>query len=258
MLRNTWQAVAALIDSCPGPAQVPSSTTGRATARSVAGRSFSYVQRPDLRAYGRAATCGTHSPAPARVPGHLRRRLRAAPTSWPRRCLHGRPASPSSRRRSSASAARAWIENAAGAVGRCSPGGQVARDRFDAATCVGTSAVYRRAALEPQGGPTSSLRRGRAPGRRAPSRLVRRLPAHRVVGKQRFNDLDAFVRQRYRWHRERRIVFSRRLGIPMSIPAHSPISVLLRLHRPALRAAAPIIMLAFLPGQVRLRNHHPR
>ena len=29
-----------------------------------------------------------------------------------------------------------------------------ARDRFDAAICCGTSAVYRRTALEPQGGPT--------------------------------------------------------------------------------------------------------
>src|SRR2546425_13369457 len=54
-----------------------------------------------------------------------------------------------------ASAAQTWIENSAGAIQEVFYRSiQVARDRFGAAICVGTSAVYRRAALEPQGGPT--------------------------------------------------------------------------------------------------------
>src|SRR6202008_464931 len=53
------------------------------------------------------------------------------------------------------SAAQTWIENAAGAIQEGFYRAiQVARDRFGAAICVGTSAGYRRAAREPQGGPT--------------------------------------------------------------------------------------------------------
>src|SRR5260370_29542556 len=48
-----------------------------------------------------------------------------------------------------------WIERSAGAIQEVFYRSvQVARDRFGEAICVGTSAVYRRAALEPQGGPT--------------------------------------------------------------------------------------------------------
>src|SRR6185312_3961590 len=47
-----------------------------------------------------------------------------------------------------------WIENAAGAIQEVFYRTiQVSRDRFGAAICVGTSAVYRRAALEAEGGP---------------------------------------------------------------------------------------------------------
>ena len=53
------------------------------------------------------------------------------------------------------SAAQTWIEKAAGPIQEVFYRTvQVARDRFGAAICCGTSAVYRRAALEPQGGPT--------------------------------------------------------------------------------------------------------
>ena len=53
------------------------------------------------------------------------------------------------------SAAQTWIERAAGPIQEVFYRTvQVARDRFDAAICCGTSAVYRRTALEPQGGPT--------------------------------------------------------------------------------------------------------
>ena len=76
--------------------------------------------------------------------------------------------------------AQTWIERAAGPIQEVFYRAvQVARNRLDAAVCCGTSAVYRRAALEPQGGPTlHPLRRGCAhrPGC-APRRLVHDLPA---------------------------------------------------------------------------------
>src|SRR5204862_279258 len=75
------------------------------------------------------------------------------------------------------------------------------------------------------------------------------------------NNLDAFVRQQYRWCTGNAgIVFSRRLwSIPMSVPArltyisgffYYVYTGLLCFFGPLI----PIVMLAFLPGQVRLRN----
>jgi cellulose synthase (UDP-forming) len=91
---------------------------------------------------------------------------------------------------------------------------QVARDRFDAATCVGTSAVYRRAALEPQGGPTlipyaEDVHTG-LDVRRAGWSVVY-VPIVLSAGSCP-NNLDAFVRQQYRWCTGNAgIVFSRPL-----------------------------------------------
>ena len=147
------------------------------------------------------------------------------------------------------SAAQTWIENAAGAIQEVFYRAvQVARDRFGAATCVGTSAVYRRAALEPHGGPTlipyaEDVHTG-LDVRQCGWSLVY-LPVVLSTGICPDN-LDAFVRQQYRWCTGNAgIVFSRRLwAMPMSHPgpAHLHLRVLLlRLHRPALL----------------LRAHHP-
>ena len=113
------------------------------------------------------------------------------------------------------SPAQTWIENAAGAIQEVFYRSiQVARDRFGAAICVGTSAVYRRAALEPQGGPTlipyaEDVHTG-LDVRRAGWSLVY-LPVVLSTGICPDN-LDAFVRQQYRWCTGNAgIVFSRRL-----------------------------------------------
>src|SRR6202000_542834 len=72
---------------------------------------------------------------------------------------------------------------------------------------------------------------------------------------------DAFVRQQYRWCTGNAgVVFSRRLwSVPMSIPARlTYISGFLYYAYTALLVffgpVIPIVMLAFLPGQVHLRN----
>ena len=100
---------------------------------------------------------------------------------------------------------------------------QVARDRFGAAICVGTSAVYRRVALEPQGGPTlipyaEDVHTG-LDVRRAGWSMVY-LPIVLSTGICPDN-LDAFVRQQYRWCTGNAgVVFSRRLwSVRMPVPA---------------------------------------
>ena len=157
-----------------------------------------------------------------------------------------------------------WIENAAGAIQEVFYRSvQVARDRFGAAVCVGTSAVYRRTALEPGGGPTlipyaEDVHTG-LDVRRAGYRLVY-VPVVLSAGICPDN-LDAFVRQQYRWCTGNfGIVFSRRLWqAPMSVPArltyisgffYYAYTALLAFFGPLI----PIVMLVFLPGQVRPRN----
>ena len=159
---------------------------------------------------------------------------------------------------------QSWLENAAGAVQEVFYRSiQVARDRFDAAICVGTSAVYRRVALEPFGGPTlipyaEDVHTGLDVRRDGWSLAY--LPIVLSTGICP-DALDAFVRQQYRWCSGNvGIVFSWRLwSIPMSIPArltyisgfcYYAYTALLTFFGPLI----PIVMLAFLPGQVALRN----
>ena len=162
------------------------------------------------------------------------------------------------------SARQTWIENAAGAIQEVFYRSiQVARDRFGAAICVGTSAVYRRAALEPQGGPTlipyaEDVHTGLDVRREGWSMVY--LPLVLSTGICPDN-LDAFVRQQYRWCTGNAgVLFSRRLwSVRMSIPArltyvsgffYYAYTGLLTFFGPVI----PVVMLAFLPGEVRLRN----
>lgn len=162
------------------------------------------------------------------------------------------------------SPAQTWIEQAAGPIQEVFYRAvQVARNRLDAAVCCGTSAVYRRAALEPYGGPTlipyaEDVHTG-LDVRRIGWSIVY-LPILLSTGICPDN-LDAFVRQQYRWCSGNvGIVFSWRLwSIPMRIPARlSYISGFLYYAYTALLTffgpMIPVVMLAFLPSQVRLRN----
>jgi len=157
-----------------------------------------------------------------------------------------------------------WIERAAGPIQEVFYRAvQVARNRLDAAVCCGTSALYRRAALEPQGGPTlipyaEDVHTG-LDVRRAGWSMVY-VPVLLSTGICPDN-LDAFVRQQYRWCSGNvGIVFSWRLwSIPMGIPArltyisgflYYAYTALLTFFGPII----PVVLLAFLPGQIRLRN----
>ena len=230
MLRNTWAAVSG------ADRGLPRHRAGLCPRRRAVGRGpgpgralgFGYLRRPVRARTRRAATCATPSPAPpassslildadfAPRPDFLAETLpymddpAVAIVQTPQ-FFRGSPG-------------QSWIENAAGAIQEVFYRSiQVARDRFGAAICVGTSAVYRRAALEPQGGPTlipyaEDVHTGLDVRRAGWS--MRYLPVVLSTGICPDN-LDAFVRQQYRWCTGNAgVVFSRRLwSVPMSLPA---------------------------------------
>jgi cellulose synthase/poly-beta-1,6-N-acetylglucosamine synthase-like glycosyltransferase len=270
LLRNTWTAVAALVAEYRGEAQAFVLDDGASDeAQSVCESfGFSYIRRPDLPAHKKA---GNLRYAFARTSAEYlvifdadfapRRDFLAETLPYlddPKTAIVQTPQFFRSRK------AQTWIERAAGPIQEVFYRTvQVARDRLDAAICCGTSAVYRRAALEPQGGPTlipyaEDVHTGLDVRRNGWSMVY--LPIVLSTGICPDN-LDAFVRQQYRWCSGNvGIVFSWRLwSIPMRIPtrltyisgfSYYAYTALLTFFGPLI----PIVMLAFLPDQIRLRN----
>ena len=270
LLRNTWTAVLGLIEDYEGEAQAFVLDDGPSDeARSMAESfGFCYIHRPDWPAGKKA--------------GNLRYAFSQTSAEYlvvldadfaPRRDFLAEtlpymdnPAiaivqTPQYFR---TSPEQTWIERAAGPIQEVFYRVvQVARNRLDAAVCCGTSAVYRRAALEPQGGPTlipyaEDVHTGLDVRRAGWSLTYVPILLSTGICPDR---LDAFVRQQYRWCSGNvGIVFSRRLwSVPMRIPArltyisgflYYVYTALLTFFGPII----PIVMLAFLPGQIRLRN----
>jgi len=270
VLRNTWTAVAGLIAAYPGTARAYVLDDGPSTEAEAMAADFglAYLSRPNLREYKKS---GNLRYAFARTGGELIVILDAdfAPRADflaetlpylddPAIAIVQTP------QYFRASPAQNWIENSAGAIQEVFYRSiQVARDRFGAAICVGTSAVYRRAALEPHGGPTlipyaEDVHTGLDVRRDGWS--VAYVPVVLSAGICPDN-LDAFVRQQYRWCTGNAgVVFSRRLwSVRMSVAAR--LTYISGFFYYAWTAALtftgpllPIVMLAFLPGQVRPRN----
>jgi cellulose synthase (UDP-forming) len=270
LLRNTWTAVSGLVEDYEGRARVYVLDDGPSEeACAMAGRfGYRYIHRPDWPAGKKA--------------GNLRYAFSQTSAEYlvildadfaPRRDFLDEtlpymddPAiaivqTPQYFR---THRAQTWIERAAGPIQEVFYRAvQVSRNRLDAAVCCGTSAVYRRAALEPQGGPTlipyaEDVHTGLDVRRAGWSMTY--LPILLSTGICPDN-LDAFVRQQYRWCSGNvGIVFSWRLwSIPMKIPArlayisgffYYAYTALVTFFGPVI----PIVLLAFLPGQVRLRN----
>jgi cellulose synthase (UDP-forming) len=270
LLRNAWNAVSELVASYEGAAQVYVLDDGPSDeARSMSDSfGFGYIRRPELRAYKKS---GNLRYAFARTKGEYVVIFDADFAPRPDFLAETLPymddpaiAIVQTPQFFRGTAAQTWIENSAGAIQEVFYRSiQVARDRFGAAICVGTSAVYRRSALEPQGGPTlipyaEDVHTG-LDVRRAGWSMVY-VPIVLSTGICPDN-LDAFVRQQYRWCTGNAgVVFSRRLwSVPMAIPArltyisgffYYVFTGLLTFFGPII----PIVMLAFLPGQIRLRN----
>jgi cellulose synthase (UDP-forming) len=270
VLGNTWRAVSELMSGYQGTATAYVLDDGPSEEARWLCESFGfcYVRRPDLRACKKS---GNLRYAFARTSAEFlvildadfapRRDFLAETLPYTDDPAVAIVQTPQFFR---GSARQNWIENAAGAIQEVFYRSiQVARDRFGAAICVGTSAVYRRAALEPQGGPTlipyaEDVHTG-LDVRRAGWSMVY-LPIIASTGICPDN-LDAFVRQQYRWCTGNAgVVFSRRMwSVPMPIPArltyisgffYYVYTALLTFFGPII----PIVMLAFLPGQIRLRN----
>ena len=270
VLRNTWTAVSGLLASYPGAAQAYVLDDGPSDeARSLAeSMGLAYIRRPGHRVHKKA---GNLRYAFAQTSREYILILDADFAPRPDLLAETLPymddpavaivQTPQYFRQSPQ---QTWIENAAGAIQEVFYRSiQVARNRFGAAICVGTSAVYRRAALEPQGGPTlipyaEDVHTG-LDVRMAGWSIVY-VPVLLSTGICPDN-LDSFVRQQYRWCTGNAgIVFTHRLWrTRMSIPArltflsgffYYAYTGLLNFIGPLI----PVVMLAFLPGQVRLRN----
>ena len=140
---------------------------------------------------------------------------------------------------------------------------QVSRDRFGSALCVGSNAVYRRAALEACGGfteiPYAEDSHTGLDCRRAGYDL-RYLPVPLATGVCP-SSLDAFMRQQYRWCcGASSLVWTRHMWrVPMRFRARLPyVAGWLWNFTTALRTLMlpliPITLLAFAPGEIKLRN----
>jgi cellulose synthase (UDP-forming) len=270
LLANTWNAVACLIEKYEGEAQAYVLDDGASDeAQEVSATfGFRYIRRPNRSEYKKA---GNLRYAFARTSAEYLAIFDADFAPRPDFLAETLPylddpaiAIVQTPQFFRSSHAQTWIEQAAGPIQEVFYRTvQVARDRFDAAICCGTSAVYRRVALEPEGGPTlipyaEDVHTGLDVRRHGWSMVY--LPIVLSTGICPDN-LDSFVRQQYRWCSGNvGIVFSWRLwSVPMSIPArlayisgffYYGYTALLTFFGPII----PIVMLAFLPDQIRLRN----
>jgi cellulose synthase/poly-beta-1,6-N-acetylglucosamine synthase-like glycosyltransferase len=270
VLANTWQAVSALVASYPGIAQpfVLDDGPSEQARQLAADLGFGYFARPQARAYKKS---GNLRYAFARTTGEFVLILDADFAPRPDLLAETLPYTDDQRiaivqtpQYFRVSRQQTWIENAAGAIQEVFYRSiQVARDRFDAAICVGTSAVYRRTALAPHGGPTlipyaEDVHTGLDVRRDGWSMVYLPIVASTGICP---DNLDSFVRQQYRWCTGNAgVVFSRRLwSVRMSIPArltyisgffYYVYTGLLTFFGPII----PVVMLLFLPDQIRLRN----
>jgi cellulose synthase (UDP-forming) len=163
-----------------------------------------------------------------------------------------------------ASQEQTWVERAAGptleifyrAV-------QVSRDRFGSALCVGSNAVYRRAALEPSGGftqiPYAEDSHTGLDARRFGYQL-KYVPLPLATGICPSN-LDSFMRQQYRWCcGATSLIWTKHMWrVGMSWQARLPyLAGWLWNFTTALRTLIlpliPIFLLTFWPDEIRLRN----
>jgi cellulose synthase (UDP-forming) len=157
-----------------------------------------------------------------------------------------------------------WIERAAGVTLEVFYRAvQVSRDRFGSALCVGSNCVYRRAALRANGGftliPYAEDSHTGLDARRAGFSL-KYLPVPLAAGICP-SSLDSFMRQQYRWCcGATSLVWSRHMwSVQMPWRSRLPYVAgwmwnLTTALRTLVLPLIPITLLAFLPGEIQLRN----
>ncbi len=270
VLRNTWAGVLELIQAYPGTAYVYVLDDGASDEARVLAASFGfvYVRRPDQRQHKKAGNLNyafdrTGAEHVVIFDADFRPRpdFLAETLPYMDDQATGIVQTPQYFR---VHARQTWVERAAGptlevfyrAV-------QVARDRFGSALCVGSNAVYRRAALECGGGfteiPYAEDSHTGLDVRYHGYQLVY-LPVPLAAGICP-STLDAFMRQQYRWccGATSLIWTGHMWRVPMPARARLPYLAgwlwnLTTGLRTLVLPLIPITLLAFLPGEIRFRN----
>jgi cellulose synthase (UDP-forming) len=270
VLRNTWTGVFELIYAYPGLARAYILDDGPSDAarRLSASFGFSYVRRPNARQY---RTAGNLNYAFARTSGQhvvvFDAGFRPRPDFLAETLPYfddptvGVVQTP---RFARVHSAQAWVEQAAGAATEVFYRAvQVSADRLGSALCVGSNAVYRRAALASSGGfalvPYGAGSHTGLDARYHGYRL-RYLPVPLAAGRSPAS-LEAFARERYRWSRGvTALLWTRRMWrVPMRRAARLPyVAAWLGSLAAALRTLVlpliPVVLLAWLPGEIQLRH----
>lgn len=159
---------------------------------------------------------------------------------------------------------QSWVERAAGATLEVFYRTvQVSRDRFGSALCVGSNAVYRRAALEPSGGFTQipyAEDSHTGLDMRYFGYQLRYLPVALAAGVCP-DKIDTFMRQQYRWCcGATSLIWTNHMWrVPMPLRSRLPYLAgwlwnLTTAVRTLILPLIPVSLLVFLPGVIRLHN----
>jgi cellulose synthase (UDP-forming) len=270
VLHNTWEGVFELVYSYPGMTRVYVLDDGPSDAATdlAASFGFSYVRRPNLREHKKS---GNLRYAYERTSGdHIvifdadfrpRPDFLAQTLPYMQEARTGLVQTPQFFR---TSRNQTWIERAASAsLEIFYRAVQVSRDRFGSALCVGSNAVYRRAALDDAGGFTQipyaeDSHTGLAI--RYHGWQLKYIPVALAAGVCPAT-VDTFMRQQYRWCcGATSLVWTGHMWrVPMKARSRLPyVAGWLWNLTTALRVLVlpliPITLLAFLPDEIRLRN----
>ena len=271
VLRNTWTGVFELIHTYPGTSGAfvlddgPGGSAIREVCRSFG---FTYVRRPNP---GHHKKSGNLTYALARTRGdHVvifdadfrpRPDFLAETLPYMDDPRTGLVQTPQYFR---VSPNQTWVERAAGATLEVFYRAvQVSRDRFGSALCVGSNAVYRRAALDAAGGfteiPYAEDSHTGLDIRYAGYSLVY-LPVVLAAGVCP-SAIDAFMRQQYRWCcGATSLIWTHHMWrVPMPLKCRLPYIAgwlwnLTTAMRTIVLPLIPITLLGFLPDEVQLRN----
>jgi cellulose synthase (UDP-forming) len=269
VLRNTWEGVAALCGAYPGLAVPHVLDDGKSDDAEALAREFGfrYIRRRSKR----HKKAGNLRNAFARTRGEFivifdadfrpRPDFLAETLPYMDDPSTGIVQTPQFFR---ADKSMTWVERSAGATLEVFYRSvQQARDRFGSALCVGSNALYRRAALESSEGcfliPYAEDSHTGLAARKA-GYALKYLPLPLAAGVCPSN-IDAFMRQQYRWcNGATSLVWGGHMWrVPMPFRARLPyVAGWMWNFTTALRTVMlpliPIVLLAFLPQEIQLRN----
>ena len=270
VLRNTWMGVFKLVQAYPGDAYVYVLDDGPSEEATALAPSFgfTYVRRPHVRKHKKSGNLNyaferTASEHIVIFDADFRPRSDFLSETLPymQNPAVGIVQTPQFFR---VSARQTWVERAAGPMLEVFYRAvQVSRDRFGSALCVGSNAVYRRAALAPMGGftiiPYAEDSHTGLDARYNGYQLTY-VPIPLAAGVCP-SDLDGFMRQQYRWCcGATSLIWTKHMWrVRMPWKSRLPyIAGWLWNFTTALRTLIvpliPIALLIFLPDEIRIRN----